>query len=136
MTHTQNISERKYLSRKNAFEDTDLEHVLHGGDGATAEVAGDPTTALWPIKDAQVSQDIYINARQVQEDIRMQSGIGGFEQGGVRKFDTATEPALIQQGINIRRDERTGLLEDFYVRGAKQIGQILQQSSPKDLYPS
>jgi hypothetical protein len=135
LTHTQNISERKYLTRKGAFEDDDLEQVLHGGDGATAEVAGDPTTAMWPIKDAMVSQDIYINSRQVQEDIRMESGVGGFEQGGVRNFDTATEPALIQQGINIRRDERTGLLEDFYIRGAKQLGQILQQTLRKTSVP-
>ena len=135
LTHTQNISERKYLYRENAFEEQDLEHLLHGGDGATASTKTDPTTALWPVRDAQVSQDIYINARQVQEDIRMESGIGGFEQGGVRNFDTATEPALIQQGINIRRDERTGLLEDFYVRGAKQIAQILQQTLRKTSVP-
>jgi hypothetical protein len=135
LTHTQNISERKYLVRKNSFEDQDLEMVLHGGDGATAEVSGDPTTAMWPIRDAQVSQDIYIQIRQLSDMIRVQSGVSGFEQGQVRNFEQATEPALIQQGINIRRDERTGILEDFYIRGAKQISQILQQTLRKTSIP-
>lgn len=135
LTHTQNISERKYLVRKNMIEDQDLEMVLHGGDGATAECAGDPTTAIWPIRDAQVSQDIYIQIRQLSDMIRVQSGVSGFEQGQVRNFEQATEPALIQQGINIRRDERTGILEDFYVRGAKQISQILQQTLRKTSIP-
>ena len=51
-----------------------------------------------------------------------------FEKGGAEKFDTATEPALIQQGTNMRRDERGSMLEDFICRNVRKIASILQQT--------
>ena len=128
LDHIRRISQRKYLTQQQSIDEDEIEKLMSGGDGTVGLTNGNPENAMLPLRDAPISQDLYIVGRQIQEDIRNESGISQFEQGGVRNFDTATEPALIQQGINIRRDERTSVLEDFYERGARQIAKILQQT--------
>ena len=125
LTHIRNVSSRKYIGRENAFMDNELDKITMGGDGAIAMTSSNPVDSLVPLKDANVSQDLYIAINQLKQSI---PEILGLPLGSSRKFDTATEPALLAQSASTRVAERTGILEDFYKRISRKVAQILQQT--------
>lgn len=128
LTHIRNISNRKYLSRENSFSEEEKRKLRHGPDGTIVDCKTDPTTALFPLKDATISQDLYIVGKNLKEDIREVSGIPQFEKGMAQKFDTATEPALMAQNLSVRRAERMAILEDFIIRIVGKLARIRQQT--------
>lgn len=130
LDHISRISSRKFVAKDTAFDDnaTEERKLMFGGDGTVLFTKGDPTTAIVPLKDANVSQDMYLTLNQLKQAIREGQGIAVFEQGVGQKFDTATEPALIAQGVSTRRAERGAILEDFLKRTMRKVAQILQQT--------
>lgn len=135
LSHARRISQRKYVARDGAFDSQELDKIEYGPDGAIAMTTGDPNTALVPVRDAGTSQDIYIAINQLKAAIGEGSGVAKFEQGIAQKFDTATEPALIAQATSIKRAERLAIMEDFYIRIAKKVGKVLQQTMEKESIP-
>ncbi len=136
LAHVRNISQRKYIGNESKFDNiADEERKLtHGPDGSIAWANGDPNNAIIPLRDANISQDLYITLNSMKNNIRETQGVGQFEQGVAQKFDTATEPALIAQGLTIRRSERIALLEEFLIHIARKLGKILQQTlEPGDI---
>lgn len=135
LDHIRRISQRKYASRRSTLDMEEKRKLTHGPDGTIIEIDGDPTTSLVPIRDATISQDIYMVARLLKEDIRESSGVPQFEKGIAEKFETATEPSLISQSLSIRRAERIATVEGFYIRIAKKLLQILQQTMNETSVP-
>lgn len=128
LSHVKRVSQRKYIDRDGAFTLEEKRKITHGGDGTIATSKMALENAIIPLKDATTSQDLYIALKSLKDNIRKDSGVAQFEEGTAQKFDTATEPALIAQGLTIRRAERTAILEDFVVHVVRKLGKILQQT--------
>jgi len=126
--HIKRISQRKYLARTNALNSDEMDKLADGADGTIVSTDGNPNDSVVPLKDATVSQDIYMVGNIIKQSIREQAGVGDFERGSAQKLETATEAALINQGLTIKRAERSTSLERFIVRIVKQMAQILQQT--------
>ena len=137
LSHIRNVSQRKYIGNSSKFDEIGDEEMklTDGSDGTVVWANGDPTNAIIPLKDANISQDMYITINSLKNNIREQVGVGSFEQGVAQKFDTATEPALLKQGLSIRRSERIAILESFLMRIARKLGKILQQTLKEDSIP-
>ena len=128
LQHIKNVSQRKFVVKSQTFDEEDENKLTTGGDGTIIYTTGNPADSILPIKDANVSQDIHIVAATVKQSANENLGISDFERGGVRKFETATEPSLIAQSTSIRRDEKTGVLESFIVHIERKLSQVLQQT--------
>lgn len=136
LEHVRRVSQRKFIGRAGAFTAEEKRKITHGGDGVIAEVSeGSVAGALEPLKDATISQDLYITINGRKNAIREESGVSRIESGGAEKFDTATEPALIAQGTENRRDDRTSQLEDFLSHIMRKMGKVLQQTLRKREFP-
>ena len=132
LSHIRRLSHRKYIAKDGKIDEENRLKLTYGGDGTVVNVKGDTTTSVVPLKDATISQDIYIAGKMLKDDIREQAGTSVFEKGVGAKFDTATEPALIQQSISTKRDARTAILEDFIKHVMSKLGSVIQQTI-KDL---
>lgn len=136
LEHVRKVSQRKYLSRAGALTTEEKSKLIHGGDGAILEVTeGSVDGALVPLQDASISQDLYITINGLKNSIREESGVSRIEAGGAEKFDTATEPALIAQGTENRRDDRSATLEAFLSDVQSKLGKVLQQTLRKRDFP-
>ena len=136
LSHIKRISQRKYVTKRNALTPNEKLKLTHGGDGTIIETSkGSPFEAIHPIQDANISQDVYMVTKLLKNDIREASGVSQFEKGAQAKFETATEPALIQQGIGQKRDEKAAILEDFIVRTLKKLASILQETMGDESIP-
>ena len=136
LSHIKRISQRKYVTKRNALSPNEKLKLTHGGDGTIIETSkGSPFEAIHPIQDASISQDVYMVTKLLKNDIREASGVSQFEKGAQAKFETATEPALIQQGIGQKRDEKAAILEDFIVRVLKKLATILQETMGEEQVP-
>ncbi len=132
--HVESISKRRYIAKEGAFEDDELLKITDGKTGAIALTRLSVDKALAPVRDANVSQDLFIAIKSLKDSIREGDGVAQFEQGIAEKFDTATEPQLISQGVSIRRADRRDAIEDFYKRIVKKLMDILQQTmEPVDI---
>ena len=131
LSHIKKISQRKYVAREDSMSQDEMEKITSGPDGTIAFTKTDPNNAIVPLKDANISQDIYIIARQLKDDIRTLAGVALIEQGVAQKFDTATEPAIMAQAASVRKSERRTIFESFIVRVIRKLGQILQQTLEK-----
>lgn len=125
LSHVKRVSERKYKTAKDSVDSEELSKLTNGGDGTIIMTNGDPQADLIPIQDATISQDLYISIRDMKDTIRELSSV---EASTPQKFDTATEPALLAQGVRIKRDYRTNIFEAFLVRNISKLLKIVQQS--------
>lgn len=128
MDHVRRISQAKYLASQGRIIAEEKNKITNGPSGTIAEVKGDASTAIVPLRDASVSQDFYIMINALRQGIRENMGVSDFERGVAKKFETATEPALIQQGITIKRTERSTVLENFIKTIAVELFNIIQQT--------
>ena len=129
LDHVRRISQRRYLAKEGALTAEEMRKLTHGPDGTVISTTLNPEN-IQLLKDATVSQDLYMSIRQLKESIRENSGIPMFEKGIGQKFDTATEPALMAQGMNSTKAARTAIVEDFVVHVVTKLGKILQQTMP------
>ncbi|MDH4101584.1 MAG: hypothetical protein OEV28_13545 [Nitrospirota bacterium] len=132
VSHAKKVSQRKYIAKESAFDETELDKIERGPDGTVAVSKIDPASAITTLKDAAVSQDLYLAIQAVKNNTRQLSGVAEFEQGGAQKFDTATEPSLIQRGITVRRQDRRDIIEEFVVRIVSKLDKVIQQTFSDD----
>jgi hypothetical protein len=129
MEHIANVSQRKYITRTDTLDDEAQQRLSNGGDGTVIEVEGNPNDSILPLRDANISQDMYIMSQQLKRDNQSLNGIPQFEQGIGQKFDTATEPALMAQSAGVRRSQKATTLEEFYTRCVSKLAQVIQQTA-------
>lgn len=128
MSHLRRISERKFGSMKDSLDAEEMRKLTHGGDGTVVETNGPPEQGIYPIPDAVISQDVYMNRQLIKKSIREVQGVSDTEALASTKFEQATEPALIEQAVQSIRGDQQAAFENFTVRTVKKMGQILQQT--------
>lgn len=126
LDHIKRISQRKYLAMENALDPDEMEKLKHGGDGTVVTMR--VRDGIEPLKDATISQDIYIVQNGLKNNIREAAGLSAFEKGISQKYDTAAEPTLIGQGTASLRAERLATLEDYVRRVVKKMSVIIAQT--------
>lgn len=136
LSHIRKISQRRYIVLKGTLDSDNLRKLENGGDGTIIEASDESRAsaenAIVPIQDAPISFDLSLVERDLKNSIREESGIAQFEKGVAQKFETATEPALISQGVTLRRDERGAVVEEFIERILRKLAMILQQTMGKE----
>lgn len=136
LSHIKKISDRRYAILKGALDAANMRKLEQGRDGTIVELSDESRAsaenAIVPIKDASLSFDFSLVERDLKTSVREESGIADFEKGAARKFETATEPALIAQGVTLRRDERAAVVEEFIQRIMRKFAMILQQTMGKE----
>jgi hypothetical protein len=129
LDHIRRISQRRYVGRENAFSEEELRKLSHGGDGTIALSSMDPTTSLVPLSDATISQDIYMVRNGLKQTIQQMMGVTGAEVLSAQKFESATEPALIEQASQTIRGDQQQIFEGFLVRIVEKLSKIIQQTA-------
>jgi hypothetical protein len=89
----------------------------------------DPTTSLVPLSDATISQDIYMVRNGLKQTIQQMMGVTGAEVLSAQKFESATEPALIEQASQTIRGDQQQIFEGFLVRIVEKLSKIIQQTA-------
>lgn len=136
LDHVRRISSSKYVATEGSIDENEMLKLTQGPSGTIAYVkTSPPNGAIAPLQDNAVSQDQYIMAGQVKNNIRETLGVAAYESGTSQKFDTAAEPELIQQGINIKRDDRKDMVSGMWKRVMKKLLTILQQTMDKTEIP-
>jgi hypothetical protein len=93
---------RRFLRRAGAFKNEEEFRKLQSGeDGQSAEVTGDPTSAVVPLQDAPLDTQVVRNIPQTQDDFTRISGISG-EAQQVAQSETATQANLIAMAGQVR----------------------------------
>ena len=131
LTHVRNVASQKYGVQENMVDQQELRNLTHGPPTSIITTKGKPQESIHAYKTQVVSQDIYMWRNMMKSDIREAYGSAAFERGAAEKFDTATEPALIAQSINLPREERRAIFEEFIKRVVRKMGQVLQQTLTK-----
>lgn len=112
---------RRFLRRSGAFTDVEeFRKLLSGEDGVSAEVNGDPSTAVVPMADAPLDSAITRNIPQTQDDFTRISGISG-EAQQVAQSETATQANLIALAGRIRESHKRVQVGKWLA----QIGRLL-----------
>jgi len=135
MDHIRRISQRRYIARETAFNQEELRKLTHGGDGTVVETAQSIADSIMPLSDATISQDIYLVRNGVKETIRQMMGVSASEAMTAGKFESATEPALIEQAAQSIRGDQQQIFERFLVRVIEKCGNIVQQTMDKLTIP-
>jgi hypothetical protein len=130
LSHVRRISERKYTALENSMDADEMRKITHGGDGTVATIK--QKDGLQPLKDATISQDIYIIANLMKASIREMAGITDMEALASTKFEQATEPALIERSAATVREDQRSIFEDFVKRITKKLFVIVQQTMGTD----
>lgn len=135
LAHVRKVSQRKYITKKGAFSEEEKFKLERGGDGTVVESDMDVDKAIKDMRDANVSQDLYITIASVRRGIKGIARVPAFEQGVAEKFDTATEPALMAQGLSVHRADRRQTVEAFVERTVSKLDKIIQQTIKTEEIP-
>jgi hypothetical protein len=128
LSHIRRISQRRYIAQENSMSQEEETKLVNGGDGTIAHTSGNPMTTINPLQDAAISQDIYINRQLIKKSIREMAGVSDTEAMASTKFESATEPALIEQAAQSLRGDQQATFEGFTTRIVKKLSDILQQT--------
>jgi len=95
---------------------------------AILEVDTDPNSAFAKMQVAQIPPDLIPYGAQIMQDIREQIGFSRNQLGEfqTRRGDTsATEAAIVNQGSEIRVDERRDIMADMIRRMVEKMNKII-----------
>jgi len=135
MSHIRRISERRYLANANAFDDDEERKLANSYDGVVIKTNMDPNSAVVPLKDTGISQDIYMVQRLKKQEISEEAGVSPSERQQTVKFETATEPALLNQNTQFVRGDQRGLFEDFAGRVVRKMSFVIQSTTTNTSIP-
>lgn len=136
LDHVRRISSAKYVATEGSIDENEMLKLTNGPSGTIGYVkTSPPNAAIMPLADNAISQDQYMLAGQIKNNIRETLGIAAYESGVSQKFDTAAEPELIAQGVNLKRDDRKDMVADMWKRVTKKLLLILQETMEKAELP-
>jgi len=128
MSHIARISQRRYITRENALSQEEKYKLTNGGDGTVVETTMNPVDSILPMADATISQDIYMIRQGIKKTIREMAGVSDSEMLSSTKFESATEPKLIEQAAQTLRGDQQATFEGFTVRIVSKLAKICQQT--------
>lgn len=112
---------RRYLRRNGAFaNEEEWAKLCDGEDMVSAEVTGDPGTAVIPMPDAPLDPAVGRNIPQSTDDFIRISGISG-EAQQIADSDTATQANLIAMAGKVREASRRVVVGKFL----SEIGRVI-----------
>jgi hypothetical protein len=135
LDHIRRISQRRYVTRTNAFTPEEMFKLRHGGDGTIVETAMALADSIMPIQDATISQDIYMIRQGLKATIREMAGVSSSEAMVSQKFESATEPALLEQASKTLRGDQQATFENFLVRIIEKLAMIVQDTADEISIP-
>jgi len=128
LSHIRRLSLRKYLANDNALDSEEEAKLANGPDGTVVKVAGSPETAVAVLKDAAISQDIYMIVANLTNELRSQMGVTQLDLGIAGKFDTAEESKQLTASSSPLKAEKADLLEAFMAKIASKLFNIIQEN--------
>ncbi len=106
--------------------------VTAEGLEVTAIESADPIgTAFIPRPNPPFDERIYDTA-DIHAKLDIVSGAGDAAKGGVLRAKTATEAAIVQQGLSDRSTDRRDMIEDVLSEVGEYVGEILLQELTKE----
>lgn len=124
---------RKYVSRKGAFQPEEILKIQQPYDGAIAECNGDVDGAITPLEDARISPDLYMLKDHVRAELTFLTGVTE-DRGnrGSAKTKTATEASIIESQARIRDNDRIYIVSMWVQRIARKLLQLDRQFLTSD----
>lgn len=107
------------------------ETMLNGPMRALVETTGDPTNVFAAVQNPPISQDHYQLVQLVHMFMQQVSGFGQNRRGGTGAR-TATEASLIEQGTQIKTDEKTDVVADVIKEDAEIVIGMLRHLVPAE----
>ncbi len=92
------------------------------------EIDGDPRTSVEKLTVGSIPQDLFIAARELQEDMREAVGFGRNQFGEFNSKSgdtTATEARIVQAASDIRVDERRDAVADLLVSVMEHVNTVI-----------
>jgi len=133
--HLRKLSDQKYGYNKNKVQTEDFEKWARSGSGAGLPCKGDPQTAVFPMNDGGVSNDLYANVQQSKNDVNGMLGLSSFETGGTPDFNSAEEAKGDQAGVAGKRVFRSKKYRKFIRNIVVKLGFIAAQVLPETEIP-
>jgi hypothetical protein len=131
---TQMSKHRKKMNRRYIYTEGDLtpsaiDLLKSGEDGACIPTtAEDARTAVSPVQDAALSNDVYAAEQRVKEDITNIGGITDYQKGSASAgAKTATEASIVESQSRFRSEERLDVVGDFAGKIIASLAQISQK---------
>lgn len=120
---------RKYVAKKDAFDDDDLESLKNGEDGTIVMTEEDNVdAAIKPLQDAPIHQEVILTESRVKDDITEISGITGYQRGTADEgAKTATEASIVESQSRNRVEERLDVVNTFVLNVVSDIAKISQK---------
>ena len=128
---------RKYLVKLGTLDEKEKEKFELPIDGLMIDVNdADPSSAVVPLKDANIPADWWTGRASLLADHDRISSISDFARGVAEKVDTATEAGIIQSNMSIRINDSRDVVEDFAARISRQLLAIDAQTfDPHTMIP-
>lgn len=122
--------QRKYIAKKDFFDEKGMKQLKDPIDGAVIETREDITdTNFQPVQDAPLSSDVYRVGELIERDIQIISPIGpnALVRGVGERPDTLGEAEIIEQNSNTRLDEKRDNVAAMHKRLFRLTAQYVQQ---------
>lgn len=122
------ISIVKLLFKNGAITEAEVAKLLSEDVGAAVGMDGNPQVDIKLFQQGQIPVDLVVAGNQVDQDVREMMGISRNQTGEfqTRRGDTsATEAAAVQQGSEIRVDERRDIIADMYVEMVHEMNSLI-----------
>ena len=112
--------QRKYVTRKGAFEEEELEKLINGGDGTWAQAEGDANTAVVPVPSANLTAQHDQAILTSRDDFNIISGTSA-EQRGQSDRTTATQSQIKERRSAIRESRDKEVVGAWLCQIGKEI---------------
>lgn len=135
MDYIKNIAQMIMVTRENSLNADQLLKLETGGNRTIVETSTNPVDAIVPLRTPSIAQDVYIVANIVRKNLLEAAGISEAEKMSGRNFETASEPNLINAGVQSVREDQRDIFEDFVKRNIRKLAQIVQQTMTETSLP-
>lgn len=117
---------RRYIFTEGELSPSAIELLKSGEDGAVIPTSSeDARTAVAPVMDAPLSNDVYQAELRVKEDITNIGGITDYQRGNASAgAKTATEASIVESQSRFRSEERLDTVGDFASRVIRNLAMI------------
>jgi len=102
-----------------------------GDDGTVIRARGQGISAVRPISDAPLDQQLHTNLAYLRNDFQ-DLAVGANQRGARSGVDSATEAGILEKRAVLREGDRVGLVVDFLQLVGRKLDQLVQVHIDKD----
>jgi hypothetical protein len=117
----------KILARRGAIRPEEQQKLVSEDVLPVIEVEGDPRIVIDKMQAANIPQDLILDKREIESDIREAVGFSRNQQGEFNNRDntTATEARIVQAATDIRIDERRDMVADLLTSTIEHVNTVI-----------